>query len=245
MEGMTATVRRDPNHGFTAVVVLSLAAHAAAIGGVMWFQYRKPRRDFQMNSVPVQLVALGKKRDPKLLPRKVIEVPSVAPTEGVALDTKAENKEKPTKTAEKKDQKLSDAAKRLLEGTNPDAKLEEALSKIEDREGDPDGDIRGTTTDASAAAQGYVRKVMQALQSNYRLPETIPPSQRPFLKAEVLLFVESDGAISRFEFVERHPNEIFMGALESMLKSLKLPPPPATEAETLREAGLLVRFKPN
>src|SRR6185436_5909207 len=108
------------------------------------------------------------------------------------------------------------------------------LDKIDDREGDADGDVRGTTTDITAAATGYTRQALAALQSAYTLPETIPASQRQFLNAQVLVFVERDGTIARYEFVERHPNEIFMGALESMLRTVKLPPPPPELADSVK-----------
>ena len=59
------------------------------------------------------------------------------------------------------------------------------------------------------------------------------------------MFIDRNGSISRFEFVERHPNTLFMGALESMLGgSLQLPPPPASEAARYASDGLEVAFSP-
>jgi hypothetical protein len=226
------------------IVVSSLFVHTAAVGAVLYNQHRRPAVVDVRDAIPVQLVALGKKRDPNLLPRKVQEQVAAAPEDkGVALDTKNEPAD-PSKTPSKKppDKKLSNAAERLLDGR--DSRLEAALDKIEDREGDPDGDIHGTTTDNANAAAGYQRAIIKALQTNYRLPETIPSSQRQFLKAQVLLYIEGDGTISKFEFVEGHPNEMFMGALDLLLKSIKLPPPPASEAGSYRDNGVLVIFRP-
>lgn len=239
--------RSRANRGFVAIVILSLGAHAGTMGYVLWKQNRRPAVVDLPNSIPVQLVSLGKKRDPKLLPRKV-EEPPPAPVEeqGVALDMKneqtppdASKKPKDKKPTEKK---LSDAARRMLEGNN--TKLEEALDKLPEREGDPEGDIHGTTTDNTNAAAGYQKAIIKALQSNYRLPETIPASQRGFLKATVLLYIEHDGSVSKFEFEQKHPNEIFMNALEALLKSIKLPPPPASEAAAYAENGVVVIFRP-
>jgi colicin import membrane protein len=238
--------RYRANRGFVGIVVVSLLMHVGIGAYVLWKQNKRPAvADFR-DSIPVQLVALGKKRDPKLLPRKV-EEPPPAPVEeqGVALDmNKDSTPQDPSKKKEKKptEKKLSDAARRLLEGDN--TKLEQALDKIEDREGDPDGDVHGTTTDNANAAAGYTRAIIKTLQSNYRLPETIPAGQRSFLKAKVLLYIERDGTISKYDFEEKHPNEIFMGALESLLKSIKLPPPPPAQADAYREGGVLVIFRP-
>jgi outer membrane biosynthesis protein TonB len=235
--------RRNANRGFSAVVFLSVLIHSLAIGGALYAQHTTPRLDVTRASIPVELVTLGKKRDAKLLPR-IVEQPvaEAPPDEGVALETK--NTPPPDKSAkkEKKPKQLSDAAKRLLEG-KPD-KLDRAFTKMEDREGDPEGDVNGTTTDPTKAAQGYMRTIISTLKSNYRLPETIPASQRSFLRASVILYVERDGSITHYEFTQRHPNELFMAALESLLKSIKLPPPPAGQAASLQQTGIEVVFKP-
>lgn len=228
------------NRGFAPVVMISLIAHAVAIGYALYLQHRAPRTDIFKNSMPVQLVQLGKRRDPKLLPKKVVDEPPPAPVdEGIALQT---GKEDATKAAPapKKEKKLSDAAKRLLEGKG--SNLDQALKKIEEKEGDPSGDIHGTTTDPNAAATGYQKQVTVSLQSQYRLPETIPASQRRFLKADVVLFIDRDGSIARYEFAERHPNEAFMAALEVLLKSIRLPAPPPALAAEMRDTGMLVKF---
>lgn len=240
--------RSKANRGFVAIIAVSLLAHVGAIAVVLYKQNRRPTVVDVSNAIPVQLVALGKKRDPKLLPRKVEELPAAAPPDqGVALDTgKTDTPPDPSKVKPKQEKKLSDAAKRLLEGT-ADRKLDAALDKLPDpseREGDPDGDIHGTTTDNANAAAGYQRAIIKALQSSYRLPETIPASQRQFLKAQVLLYIERDGTIAKYEFVEKHSNDMFMGALDVLLKSIKLPPPPASEAASYSENGVLVIFRP-
>lgn len=243
-EGQERQRRSRANRGFVIVVVGSLFLHTAAVGAVLYNQHSRPAVVDVRDAIPVQLVALGKKRDPKLLPRKVQEAVAAAPEDkGIALDKNSEPVDPNKKPGEKKpEKKLSNAAERLLEGR--DSKLEEALDKLDEREGDPDGDIHGTTTDNTNAAAGYQRAIIKALQTNYRLPETIPSSQRQFLKAQVLLYIENDGTISKYEFAESHPNEMFMGALDALLKSIKLPPPPASEAKSYADNGVLVIFRP-
>lgn len=234
--------RRTANRGFVWVVGISLLVHGGIIGGVIVAQAFRPPRPPPTRAIPVELVRLGKKRDPSLLPRKV--APEYAPPpapEAINLDTgnKSTPNTKKEKTAPKE---MSDAAKRLLEGA--DNKLDKALSKLDEPEGDPDGDPLGTTTDATNAAQGYAAAILRTLKANYKLPDTIPAGQRQFLKARVVLFVERDGRIREFEFIEEHPNKLFMGALETMLKTLQLPSPPKDIEGAMRETGIEVIFKP-
>lgn len=232
---------QSANRGFTLLVVGSLVLHAVLFGVAAYAQASRPTLDVTRSAIPVQLVKLGKKRDPNLLPRKVEPVAAPPPeSTGVALDTK-NNSDKPS-SGKKTPTKLSDAARRLLEGSS--TQMDKALSKIEDQEGDPEGSIYGTTTDATNAAAGYDRAITEAMQRSYRLPEAIPANQRQFLKARVALFIDSDGSVKRYEFIEKHPNEIFMGALESLLKSIKLPPPPASRAREVRDTGVEILFRP-
>lgn len=237
---------KDANRGFTMILGVSLLIHAAIIGGRLYMEYAKPAR-VVIDSVPVQLVRLGKPRDPNLLPR--LQRPAAPPPadDGIALDTGNDKKPKSRKDERRrrrKDPELSDAARRLLE-TAPDRDLDAALSKLDEPEGSPDGSIYGTTSDAANAAAGYYAKVSEAIHKAYQLPATIPESQRRFLSAEVALYIERDGTLSKYEILKSHPNVAFQRALERVLKTLKLPPPPPDVAENVRTAGLGVRFVPS
>lgn len=234
--------RRRGNRGFWITAFLSLSIHVGIGAAALYAQPKRQTLDLN-RAIPVQLVRLGKPRDPKLLPR-IYEPPPPPKDDGVALATKDSPKPPPPKDETKKSKdELSDAAKRLLDS---DRRLDEALRRVtpDDPEGDPSGSEFGTTTDASNAAAGYVAEIGRALQSNYRLPEAIPASQRKFLKARVLLFIEPNGKIREFSFVEAHPNSLFMSALDSLLKTVQLPPPPKTEAKRFQDDGVEVVFRP-
>ena len=241
--GSMRQAKRRTLRGFNITLICSLLLHTAGVGAAVYVGRGKPAPRLD-TAIPVQLVKLGKKRDPKLLPRRVDEPPPPPAEDAVKLDTSdkppppADPKEKqPTSP---KEPEMSERARRLLEDTN----LDRALKKVEDAEGDPEGDEFGTTTDTANAAAGYQREISRALQANYRLPESIPASQRQMLRARVVLFIERNGKIASYEFVERHPNTQFMGALEQLLSTTTLPPPPAAEAERMREAGIEVIFRP-
>lgn len=239
----TSERKRTVNRGFTGFMVGSLLLHGAAFGAVIAVQNRGPRDPDLQQAIPVELVRLGKPRDPELLPRKQTRAPPPK-DEGVNLDTGKKPKKKPPPRKKRRtEDKMSAAARALLSGSN-DSSLDDALSKLEAPEGAPDGSPMGTTSDPTHAAQGYAAAIGASLQQAYRLPETIPASQRRFLNAEVQLFIEGNGRISRYEIVKRHPNELFMRALERMLKSHQLPPPPAALARRYQQKGVVVRFKP-
>jgi len=232
-------VAKRTRRGLMLGIGVSVAVHGAGVAWALSGSSKvEPPRIIQ-NAIPVQLVKLGKKRDPELLPRKVTEAPP-PPPDTVKLDTG-----QPVPTAAPVDKpkhtdQMSDAAKRLLDR---ETKLDRALEKVE-AEGDPEGDEEGTTTDTTNAARGYEASVAKVLKSNYQLPEAIPAGQRQFLLAKVVLYIEANGKLSRFEFEERHPNTLFMGALESMLSNIQLPPPPPSEAARVASDGLLVVFRP-
>ncbi len=235
---------RRRSHGFGWVVLVSIIFHGGALAAAVIVQ-GKQGRDRPINTaIPVKLVRLGKKRDPKLLPRKVAPAP-LPPPEAVVLETASSKKPVPVKpkAAKPKTQTRPSArAQEILSGRA--AVLDNALRKIEEPEGDPLGDVRGTTTDAAHAATGYAQAVSAALQSAYSVPELIPASERRFLEARVVLYIQPNGAIARVEFVKRHPNKLFMSALEKLLKTLTLPPPPAKLARRFRKTGLEVKFSP-
>jgi outer membrane biosynthesis protein TonB len=244
MTAVSARVRvQQLNRGFGPLFIFSLLVHAGALGAVVFGQHLKGRPQVQMNSIPVQLVKLGKLRDPNLLPQ-ITRPPPPPPDEGIALDTKDETRpNQPTKERPKaKDPQLSDAAKRLLESRPDD--LDRAVGRIEEDEGSPEGSIYGTTTDPTNAASGYLAQVGAIIQHNYKLPATIAESERRFLSAEVVLYIQRDGTVSKYDIVKIHPNDAFRRALELVLQSLKLPPPPAALASEYANSGLGVIFKP-
>lgn len=228
--------RKSVNRGFKWVMISSLVLHFGIFGAVVYAQTHKPASRV-INSVPVELVRLGKPRDPDLLPRIQRQAPP-PPDDAIALDSG----KKTQKPKREKKPKMSNAARRMLAGANDDA-LDNALSKIEAPEGTADGSVEGTTSDPARAARGYVALAAASLRSAYSLPDILK-AQQQFLSAEILIFIGSAGQILKYEVVKRHSNDLFMSALERLLKSHELPPPPKELVNRFRTEGILVRFKP-
>lgn len=239
---MTSSRSREANRGFFSLILASVLFHSGAVGAAIYIQGRTPRIDLNLESMPVELVSLGKARDPDLLPRKA-PVAAAPDPDGIALDgIKPKKPRRKPKNRPKPRRKLSAAAKKLLQGRDED--LDRALSKIE-REGSEDGFEEGTTTNPTEAATAYEAEVASMLRSRYQLPNTIPPSQRRFLEAELVLFIDRKGQITKYEYIKKHNNQAFMNALESLLRSLKLPAPPVLLTREYATKGLAVRFKPD
>ena len=99
--------------GLMIAIGVSVFVHGAGVAWALSSSTPEPKRAVE-SAIPVQLVKLGKKRDPNMLPRLAAEPPPPAP-EAVKLDTgkapaaSSAPRDRPKKT----DDKLSDAARRL------------------------------------------------------------------------------------------------------------------------------------
>jgi colicin import membrane protein/protein TonB len=107
--------------------------------------------------------------------------------------------------------------------------------------GDPDGDAAGDSD--TAEGDRYHALVERALRSSYDVPSTISEQERLYLKATVLLYVEPEGTVTRWRFLERSGNPAFDAALERTLRATRLPPPPEAQRDFYRRTGLQVTFK--
>jgi colicin import membrane protein/protein TonB len=124
------------------------------------------------------------------------------------------------------------------------ARLASVLSELKQelQAGRPDGAPDG---DASEAGEGdqYLALVVRQLRQGYRLPATIGERERLFLTGTVVLYIEPDGRISRYELVKRSGNPAFDDALERDVRETRLPPPPPAMRDLYRRTGLEVLFK--
>jgi len=241
---------RPRNDGFGWVVSGSAVLHGLAIASAVAFSQWRPAPQFE-NALPVELVQLGKPRDPNLLPRKVKRPPppeskpavvgdDAPEPDAVPLETKKPEPEKKRRPKESSPRKLSDAARKML--SSSDSRLDDALAKIEEPEGSPEGFAEGNTTDPDAVGDAYAAKVQAALKAAYKLPSTISPLERASLRAELRIWIASDGRILRWEVLKSHPNQQFMGAITSMLKTVELPAPPPEAAPAYAREGRVFGF---
>jgi colicin import membrane protein/protein TonB len=219
---------------------MSAAAHALL---VIWGLARAPAPaiDLQQKPIVAKLVRLGEKRPEQWLPRKEAEPPAPpapAPAQAPAAPVAAP--------------RSSPAAPPAKPAPTPAARpagasLASIMSKVqrqadEERWGDPSGDAAG----GSDAAEGdqYLALVDRALRANYRAPVTIAERERLYLEADVILWIEPDGRISRWRLERPSGNATFDAAVERTLRvTPRVPPPPDHLRDSYRTTGIKLVFQ--
>ncbi len=238
------------------LVLVSVALHAGFIG-VAFFVRPPAILNLEQKPIVAKLVRLGEKRPEQWLPRRDVPPPEAAPRapdpvpvpvpgppapaqKTVALPApKVEQKPAPPRPASATTGgRGSDALSRALDKVRKDDKL-----ASRERWGDPSGLPDGDATDGSVGDR-YLGLVTQALQSNYRLPDTIPVAERASLRATVVLLIEPNGRISSMRFEKRSGNAAFDQALERAARESRLPPPPPELQQVYRTVGIGVNFTP-
>lgn len=255
----SALTRRDR---IWPAALVSALIHAVLIG-VAVARGAAPEIDLEQKPIVAKLVRLGPERPKELLPRKE-EPPApvaAAPEPAPAPPTPAPPAPAPTPTVTK-----APAAKPapIVEKTAPvktptapqgaparasarPGGLAGVLDRVrkqvdEQRWGSPDGDPMGDASEGEAGDR-YLALVTRALQENYRLPSTISESERMHLRAQVALFIEPDGRITRYSFERRSGNGAFDDALERAIRQTRVPPPPPELREAYRSRGISVLFR--
>lgn len=230
-------------------VVASVAAHAVLLGAL---GLARPRPALEPGQTPIvaKLVRLGEPRPRELLPRKeaapapAAEAPAPAPAASAPAPSPkavAVPGDKPARPAPKAAAKPGPAER---PGKPAGARLASVLSdmKQELQAGRADGALDG---DAAEAGDGdeYLAVVVRQLRQGYRLPTTIGERERLFLTGTVVLHIEPDGRVSRYELTRRSGNPAFDEALERAVRETRFPPPPPALRDLYRRGGLEVLFK--
>ena len=232
-------------------VLLAIGFHvlvfAAAFGLPLLFNSAPPLR----KPVIARLVALGKPRDPHLLPRKESAppaaaaapvgpvAPSVAPRKPGSAPAPVSSK--PAPRAPTRQELMERALAKASGRAEPRAA---ATSEPDpERAGQATGSAEGT---AESAEEGdaYFTAVHDAILEHYVVPSVISERERMYLQASVLALIGPDGSILKHQFEKKSGNAFFDQALERAIQQSKLPPPPAELVKSLRDTGVVLNFKP-
>jgi TonB family protein len=238
----------DPRSGGTAVgFVAALAFHVAVIGAAVYLPSLFDKPQPLRKPVIARLVALGKPRDPALMPRREAPpppAPAPAPSRPAAPSNPAVKTAPTRKTtatpprapsrAELMRQALAGAATRAATDEKPDP----------DREGSPTGSPEGTATTAEEGDK-YFTEVHDAIQENYVVPSVISERERMYLNATVVVYVAEDGSIIKEVLTKPSGNSFFDQSLVlAIQKTGKLPAPPRELQRIARNDGLELNFRP-
>jgi colicin import membrane protein len=243
-----ATALGRPDRIWPAVAV-SAAVHAAL---VMWAVVRtqSPEIDLHQKPIVAKLVRLGEKRPEEYLPRKEAPPPAPAPAPAAPPVPAALAAPTPPAPAAKPGPKPAPprpapapAAPSHGSGTSVSSILSKVQKQVaQDRWGDPNGDPAGDSEEGSEGDR-YLALVIRSLQANYRVPATISERERLFLKGTVVLYIEPDGRITRWNVEKPSGNPAFDDALDRTVRQTRLPPPPDPLREAYRRTGLQVIFQ--
>ena len=235
-----------------APVLLAAALHVALLVSALvvpkLFGGPTPLR----KPIIARLVAQGKPRDQKLMPRKEEPPPppAAAPRSSPELSPPAPpTKSTPTKTAPPAQAPKAHAPsreelmQRALASVSASPDRERSKAPPEEREGDAAGSPDGT---AATAEEGdlYFAKVQAEILSHYDIPSIISERERMALKAVVVAWIAADGKLVRYQFDRRSGNAQFDAALERAIKASRIPPPPPERAKAIRDEGVALEFTP-
>lgn len=206
-------------------LVVTVLLHGGAILGVIL--YRRALLAAQQAPPPgsyvvAKLVRLGKPRDPKKLPNKI--VPRVATRKDEGIDYSADANDAPAR--KKKNQgKLSDRLRNALDQT---AQFAAAQSDLE-AEGSPDGVPHGTATSAQDG-DPYMTRIADIWNRAWSLPAIIPRDVAKTLYVLVVIRVDKDYNVQEIQFTRRSGNAHFDNSIAAAWRKIKqIPKPPTTD----------------
>lgn len=251
-------------------VKISLAAHAALFLFMFAGNFVFPNKPIVINpSVQIDMVALPnqvKEAEPTpvdtTLPVKPNPPPPPPPEEKQEDEpepapikapppTKEKDAAKEAKAALermreqlKKNQKKQEADKRKQQQEQVDQRQKD-LKRFEDAyrsaiQGNQTHKGTNSTGDMVEAANAYGAHITERLRSNWGLPAWL---QNKGLRAVVRIFINSNGSVARFVFVQTSGNDVFDEYVKTTVqKSSPFAPPPEELAKGLRNSGVEVLF---
>ena len=220
-------------------VALAIALHVGVFAAAFVLPRLFDRPPPPRKPIIAHLVALGRPRDPRLLPRKESPPPSAASRPVPVPSTAAA----PSAAPPKREPSRSELMQRALARAAGKADTEAREPPDPERAGSPSGSVEGT---AATAEEGdaYFTAVHDAILEHYVVPSVISERERLYLAASVLAWIGPDGRILRYEFQKKSGNGFFDQALELAIQKTRLPPPPADLVRPLRDNGVLLNFRP-
>jgi outer membrane biosynthesis protein TonB len=228
----------DPRIGWLrSGLALAIALHVAVVAGAFYLPRLFDRRPPLRKPVIAHLVAQGKPRDPRLMPRKESAPPAPSPasaSEPEKTDASSSAKALPRQVSRQElmERALASAA-RHSGGEKPDP----------ERAGEETGSPQGTAQDAEAGDR-YFTAVHDAIQANYVVPSVISERERMYLSATVVAYIARDGTMVKHVLTKPSGNHFFDQALQLAIQRTKLPAPPPELAKLLRDEGVELNFRP-
>lgn len=232
-------------------VVLAVALHVVVFGAALILPQFFDRAPPLHKPIIARMVALGKPRDARLLPRRESPPPaaaSSAPAPGPIAPLaqpaapRAPGKA-PSQPAQKHAPSRQELMQRALARATGRASSDSKEEPDPERAGSATGSAEGT---AQSAEEGdaYFTAVHDAILENYVVPSVISERERLFLSASMVVWIGPGGQLIKHDLQKKSGNAFFDQALELAIQRTKLPPPPQDLARSLRDTGVVLNFRP-
>jgi hypothetical protein len=223
-------------------LVVTALLHGGALAGVLF--YRQTLLASQLpppteSYVVAKLVRLGKPKDEKKMPDKVVPQAATRKEEGVDYTADAEDAPARKKKPEDRDALLSKKEQSSLDK----AELLAQAQREMDVEGSPDGVVGGT---ASKASDGdpYMTKIADLWNRTWALPSIIPREEAKSLYVLVVLKIDGGGKIQfPITFDRRSGNAHFDNSILAAWQQIKeIPIPPPDRFASILANGLALKL---
>jgi outer membrane biosynthesis protein TonB len=240
--------------GISGALVLAFALHVLVFGGAFLLPRLFPGTQKLRKPILAHMVALGKPRDAKLLPRKQDDpsagasktappAPVVVANAAPARPAPAPGNAPPARSVPaKRAPTRAELMAQALRSVRPGAQAQ-ARAPDPDREGEATGSETGTAATAEVGDK-YFSEVHDVIQQNYVVPSVISERERLFLNATIVVWIGRDGTVLKHRLEKSSGNTFFDNALETAIAHSKLPAPPPELARSLATDGVGINFKP-
>ena len=225
-------------------LVMTMILHGGAVAGVLLY-----RRALQAAQPPppspsyvvAKLLRLGKPKDEKKMPDKI--VPQVATKKEETVDLSADANDAPSKKKKDpdRDAQLSNKLRRSLDRADLLAQAQREIDT--EGEGSPDGVAGGTATKAQGG-DPYMTKIADIWNRTWALPSIIPRDEAKRLYVLVVLRIDKDSVIQTpIQFDRKSGNAYFDSSVVAAWAAIrKLPQPPADRFASILANGLALKI---
>ena len=226
----------DPRIGWLGPgLALAIGLHLAVVAAAFFLPKLLDRPHPVRKPVIAHLVALGKPRDPRLLPRKESEPPA-----GAAPASAPQKPGAPPKSAPQRQLTRQEMMERAVAGA---ARRTRDEKPDPERAGQETGSPSGTAANAEEGEK-YFGEVEDRIHANYVVPSVISERERLYLSATVVIYIGRDGTIVKHVMTKPSGNSFIDQALVLAIQRTRLPAPPPELARLVRDEGLEINFKP-
>jgi outer membrane biosynthesis protein TonB len=226
----------DPRIGWLGPgLALAIGLHLAVVAAALFLPKLLDRPHPVRKPVIAHLVALGKPRDPRLLPRKESEPPA-----GAAPASAPQKPGAPAKSAPQRQLTRQEMMERAVAGA---ARRTRDEKPDPERAGQETGSPSGTAANAEEGEK-YFGEVEDRIHANYVVPSVISERERLYLSATVVIYIGRDGTIVKHVMTKPSGNSFIDQALVLAIQRTRLPAPPPELARLVRDEGLEINFKP-